>query len=56
MFIKFKQGNPELSQTRVVKQIIIVKDNHNSLINKITLINYLMAVTRQAVIHIRELW
>jgi hypothetical protein len=52
--LNFKPDNPELSQARVIKQVIIVNHNHISLINMITLINYLMAATRQAITHIRE--
>jgi hypothetical protein len=54
--LNFKPDNPELSQARVIKQVIIVKHNHISLINMITLINYLMAATRQSITHIRESW
>jgi hypothetical protein len=52
MLIKFKQGTPELSQIRVIKQEIIVKHNHDSLINIIPLISYVKTATRQAVTHI----
>jgi hypothetical protein len=39
-----KQGNPKLRQTRVVKQVIIAKDKHNSLLNIIplNLLSYLL--------------
>jgi hypothetical protein len=45
--IRLNQDNPELSQTRVVKQVIIVKHNHDSLINNIPLMNYVLMATNK---------
>jgi hypothetical protein len=44
------QGNPELSQTRVAKQVIKVQHNHSSVINIIPLINYVLTATSKLLI------
>jgi hypothetical protein len=54
--LNFKKDNPELRQTRVVKQVIIVKHKHNSLINIIPLssLSYLRDDSHKQAVFISE--